>query len=488
MVLVCLFTLSLCGISRLLLFLFQVNSDAEDQKEDVDSKPEETKDKSDNLFGVTTTTNVISITDYFAQKMAALKESRLKNNGTNNATVIPLDQTEEIQASTEEVAHVDSVDEQQTRKKSKKSKRCKDEEDMSTEGVSQDNVVVETQLEDRKKKSKKRKSCKDEENVSTEAVSQDNTEEETRLEDGNMKSKKRKSCKDEEDVSMETVSQDNIVAETNLEVTKKSKKPKKSKQCKDDEKISSEVNSQNSTEMQTHLEVSKESKKSKREETRQCDADSLPDDDITNDANSGKKRKKKSTRKSETKEIEDDVKEGQTAGVESCIDQQTKIKKAKKSKNERCEVTDNCADVESTSRDVSELTDTSGSQSCKKSKKKGKLSNKGSSEGKPNPATESASEKTQNMSDDTEGSTKTVSSGADQDSATTKAENQPSMKSLRNATKRKKTSKTQNEKKRMIAAEAEKTDKGLGFVGTNLEEIGGYGGGFVVKYPWFDKK
>ena len=457
--------LSQHGVSQPFLFLFQVNSDAEDQKEVADS--DETKDKSNNLFGVTTTTNVISITDYFAQKMAALKESRLKNNGTNNASVGPVGQTEEIQTPTEDVAHVDCADEQLNRKISKKSKRCKNEEDGSTETVSQDNIEEEAQLKDRKKKSKKRKSCKDEENVSTETVSQDNTEVETR------KSKKRKSCKDEENITMETVTQDSIVVET--------KKSKKSKKSKDDENISSEVNSQNSTEIHVPLEVSKASKKGKND-------NSLPDEDITNDANSGKKRKKKSTRKSETKEIEDDVKEGQTAGVESCIDQQTKIKKAKKSKNERCEVTDNCADVESTSRDVSELTDTSGSQSSKKSKKKGKPSNKGSSECKPNPATESASEKTQNMSDDTEGSTKTVSSGADQDSATTKAENQPSMKSLRNATKRKKTSKTQNEKKRMIAAEAEKTDKGLGFVGTNLEEIGGYGGGFVVKYPWFDKK
>ena len=432
--------------------MFQVNSDAEDQKEDGGSNSEEAKDRSDNLFGVTTTTNVISITDYFAQKMAALKASRLKNNGTNNASVGPVGQAEEIQTPTEDVAHVDCMDEQKTRKKSKKSKRCKDEE-----------------------------------NVSTETICQDNMEVETRLVDGNKKSKKRKSCKDEENVSTETVSQDSIVAETNLEVTRKSKKSRKSKQCKDDENISSKGNSQNSTETQTRLVVSKESKKSKKEESKLCDADSLPD--VINDANSGKKCKKKSTRKIETKQIEDDVREGETADGESCSDKQTKIKKARKSKKERCEVTDNCVDVETTSQEVTELTDTSESQSTKKSKKTRKLSNKGSSECKPNSATGSALAKRQNKSEtNSDGSVKTSDAEPDQNSSTMKAEKQPSVKSLRNATKRKKSSKTQNEKKRMIAAEAEKTDKGLGFVGTNLDEIGGYGGGFVVKYPWFDKK
>ena len=446
-------------------FLFQANSDTEEQKEDADSSPEESKDKSGSLFGVTTITNTTSITDYFAQKMAALKESRMKKDSSGGPNV-PM---EDGNMPAAEEVFTGSVDcSAEPVKKKKKSKKSKDV--ICTEMGSQDSMEVEIELEVSKKskKSKIRKPSKDEENAST---------------------------------STEMVSQDTMDVETQLEYRKKSKKSKKNKQCQDEENLSTEMRSRDSTDVETQLEVSKkskESKKRKREETGCCNASSLPGGDTTNRMDNCKKDKKKSKRKNETKYSGVDLEESQT--VHLCDDQPAEIKKAERIKKRKCEKTGNCTVLESITHDMKEVHQINAgeNESTEKSKKKRQLCNEGSSDcaSVVSQSSRKKQRKSENMNASVISAESVLPHGkADQASSNPNGSQEVEIGVKQNTTQnsqratRKKKSKRQNEKKRKTALETlEKSGKGLGFVGSNLDDIGGYGGGFVVKYPWADKK
>lgn len=446
-------------------FLFQANSDTEEQKEDADSSPEEGKDKSGSLFGVTTITNTTSITDYFAQKMAALKESRMKKDSSGGPNV----QVEDGNMPAAEEVVTGGVDcSAEPVKKKKKSRKSKDV--FCTEMGSQDSMEVEIELEVSKKskKSKIRKPSKDEENAST---------------------------------STEMVSQDTMDVETQLEDRKKSKKSKKNKKCKDEENLSTEMRSRDSTDVEMQLEVSKkskESKKRKREETG-CNVSSLPGGDITNRKDNCKKDKKKSKRKNETKYSGVDLEESQT--VHLCDDQPAEIKKAERSKKRKCEKTGNCTVLESITHEMKDVHQINAgeNESTEKSKNKRQLCNEGSSDcaSVVSQSSRKKQRKSENMNASVVSAESVLPHGkADQASSNPNGSQeveigakQTTMHNSRRASTRKRKSKRQNEKKRKIALETlEKSGKGLGFVGSNLDDIGGYGGGFVVKYPWADKK
>ena len=387
--------------------------------------------------------------------MAALKESRMKKNDAGGERAEADIQREDNNTSAVDAASLDNVDCSGERPKKKKKSR-KSKENVCIEMSSEDGIEIDKHSQV-SKKSKKTKQYHDEESVSTEPVGEDVETSDSR---------------------------------------QKGKKSKKNKQCKDAENLSTEIGDHDSTAVETRLESSKkESKKRKHEETKYCNVSAT--ENTTNNAVGSKKRKNKSMRKSDVKNSQLDIGESQPTDVELCDDDQTsEMKKTKKSKKGKCEKI-----VENSGCEKQDIvqTNTGENGSIKKSKKKRKSCAKNSNDSaddrelpEANVEPQSSKKKLRKSENVTTSvaSTESVSPGTKTDQVgpdvdSPKDEQQTTKQKL----KRKKKSKERSKKRRKADLEKlEKSGKGLGFVGSNLDDISGYGGGFIVQHPWANKK
>ncbi|XP_017093913.2 PIN2/TERF1-interacting telomerase inhibitor 1 isoform X1 [Drosophila bipectinata] len=202
-------------------------------------EPKEEKAVNPNFGGVQTLTTGVSVTDYFKQKMEAVKK-RLKNGSANVATEDASNGNPE--ETTNGVVQEDNIEESDQVEPVKKKKKKKDKE--RKEDLPEEEEVVEPAPKQKKKK--KSKSSPEEETIEQETTILEDKQESLEESNPPKRKKKKKSEKTEEPEETQNVAEE--------PVSKKKKKSEKHDEVEESQPVEEEP-------------VPKKKKKSKRKES-----------------------------------------------------------------------------------------------------------------------------------------------------------------------------------------------------------------------------